>query len=168
MTKNSKQQDTTITVNTEGEIRIDPPKSSRPHHQNPLLVAPELHPVSGFLDFLREHSVVSLAIAFVIGLQSQTLVKQLVTSFIDPLFSLLFGRALSSRTFTLNWHDRAVNFTWGAFAYALLDFIFVLGAVYAIVKILSLEDLDKPRRKKKPDQTQQEQKDQLDDQLGVQ
>ncbi|HEY5152836.1 MAG TPA: MscL family protein [Candidatus Saccharimonadales bacterium] len=149
MAEKSDQKEATVTVNTGDTIRIG---SSNSHHRRPkhLLIDPqEIHPVNGFLDFLREHSVVSLAIAFVIGLQSQTLVKQLVTSFIDPLFSLLFGRSLSQRTFTLDWHGRAVNFTWGAFAYALLDFIFVLAAVYAIVKILSLEDLDKPRRKAK-------------------
>ena len=147
--KPTTRQNATINVNSGGTIRFDQPSSSRQHRpKHPLIDPPELHPVTGFLDFLREHSVVSLAIAFVIGLQSQTLVKQLVSSFIDPLFKLLFGQALSQRTFTLQWHGRAVGFTWGAFAYALLDFIFVLGAVYAIVKILSLDKLDKPKKKK--------------------
>jgi large-conductance mechanosensitive channel len=147
MAKSSKKQSAGRTVNTGGPIRFEEPQSHRQHKtKNPLIDPSEIHPVSGFLDFLREHSVVSLAIAFVIGLQSQTLVKQLVNSFIDPLFKLMFGQALSLRTFTLEFHGRSASFTWGAFAYGLLDFIFVLGAVYAIVKILSLDKLDKPRK----------------------
>jgi len=130
-------------VTSGSAIRFEPAKSSRQHH-NKVIVSPDIHPVSGFLDFLREHAVVSLAIAFVIGLQSQTLVKQLVSSFIDPMFKLLFGQALSLRTFTLHFHGRSANFAWGAFAYGLLDFLFVIGAVYAIVKVLNLDKLDTP------------------------
>jgi large conductance mechanosensitive channel protein len=132
-------------------IRFEQPKSNR-HRKKPkvtALVDTEVRAVNGFLEFLREHSVVSLAIAFVIGLQSQVLVKQLVSSFIDPLFKLLFGQALSMRTFTLHFNERAVNFSWGAFAYSLLDFLFVLAAIYAIVKLLKLDKLDKPKPKSK-------------------
>jgi large conductance mechanosensitive channel protein len=149
MAQESKDQSITHVVTPGSTIRFEQPRSSRGHQQPKIVITPPaIHPVSGFVDFLREHAVVSLAIAFVIGLQSQTLVKQLVSSFIDPLFKLLFGQTLSQRTFTLEWHGRAVAFTWGAFAYALLDFIFVLGAVYAIVKLLNLDKLDKPKKKK--------------------
>jgi len=134
-------------------IRFEQPKSNRGQQHHPMVIVspPDIHPVSGFLDFLREHAVVSLAIAFVIGLQSQTLVKQLVTSFIDPLFKLLFGQTLSQRTLTLHLNGRAANFTWGAFVYGLLNFLFVLAAVYAVVKVLNLENLDKPTPKPKPE-----------------
>ena len=144
-----KEQNVTQVVTTGSTIRFEQPSSGRGKKKSKVsvIVGPELHPVNGFVDFLREHAVVSLAIAFVIGLQSQTLVKQLVSSFIDPLFKLLFGQALSLRTFTLNFHGRSASFAWGAFAYGLLDFIFVLAAVYAIVKFLSLDKLDKPKPK---------------------
>ena len=139
------KKQTAAQADTSGStIRFEQPRSSR-QHKPKVIVGPDIHPVGGFVDFLREHAVVSLAIAFVIGLQSQTLVKQLVASFIDPLFKLLFGQALSLRTFTVDWHGRSASFAWGAFAYGLLDFIFVLLAVYAIVKFLSLDKLDKPK-----------------------
>jgi large conductance mechanosensitive channel len=147
MAKRKKQPTTAQSVTGGSTIRFEQPRSSRQRANNPIIGSPEVHPVSGFMEFLREYSVVSLAIAFVIGLQSQTLVKQLVASFIDPLFKLLFGQALSLRTFTLDWHGRAVSFAWGAFAYGLLDFIFVLGAVYAIVKLLNLDKLAQPNKK---------------------
>ncbi len=150
MAKPSDEQSVTKIVASGSTIRFEQPKSGRGKKSKvSVIVGQEVHPVSGFVDFLREHAVVSLAIAFVIGLQSQALVKQLVSSFIDPLFKLLFGQALSLRGVTLHLNGRSASFAWGAFAYALLDFIFVLAAVYAIVKFLSLDKLDKPEKKKK-------------------
>src|SRR6267142_1461655 len=111
MAKQPKQRNPGPIIAPGSTIRFEEPRSRRQH--NPLLDPPDVHPVSGFLDFLREYSVVSLAIAFVIGLQSQVLVKQLLASFIDPLSKLLFGQVLSSRTFTLEFHGRAVDFAWG-------------------------------------------------------
>jgi large conductance mechanosensitive channel protein len=148
--KHQQQQPTTVrVVNSGSTIRFEEAQSSRqPKPKSVVIVTPEIHPVSGFVDFLREHAVVGLAIGFVIGTQVQTLVKQLVSSFIDPLFKLLFGEALSQRTFTLNWHGRAAQFGWGAFVYGILDFIFVLAAVYAIVKFLQLDKLDQPKKKR--------------------
>ena len=147
MAKHKPQPSTVRAVNSGSNVRFEQPRSSRQPKPKVIVVGPEIHPVSGFVEFLREHAVVSLAIAFVIGLQSQTLVKQLVTSFIDPLFKLLFGQTLSQRTFELHLNGRVADFAWGAFAYSLLDFLFVLGAIYAIVKILKLDKLDKPQPK---------------------
>lgn len=136
-------------VTTSGPIHLQTPKSTRHPKPNPAVVVyQENNPVTGFVQFLREHAVVGLAIGFIIGIQAQGLVKLLVSSFIDPTFQLLFGQALSLRTFTLHFHDRSVNFSWGAFAYGLLNFLFVLAAIYAIVKLFNLDKLDKPKDKK--------------------
>jgi|GEM_PF-437809 len=147
MAKKSKRQNPGRATNTGGTIRFEIPASSRQHKQQ-VIITPDIHPVTGFVDFLREHAVVGLAIGFVIGTQVQSLVKQLVSSFIDPLFKLLLGQALSQRTFTLHWHGRAANFGWGSFVYALLDFIFVLAVIYVVVKFLNLDELDKPKKPK--------------------
>jgi large-conductance mechanosensitive channel len=104
-------------------------------------------PVSGFTEFLRERAVVGLAVGFVLGTQVQTVVKQFISSFVDPLFQLLFSgnKALSSRTFTLHFDGRHANFGWGAVVYALLDFIFVAATIYAVIKIFQLDKLDKKK-----------------------
>jgi large conductance mechanosensitive channel protein len=151
MAQGNKEQSITHVVTPGSTIRFEQPKSSRQRQQQPriVIVPPDIHPVSGFVDFLREHAIVGLAIGFVIGTQVQSLVKQLVASFIDPLFKLLFGQALSQRTFTLHWHTRAAQFGWGGFMYALLDFIFVLAVIYGIIKFLNLDELDKPKKKSK-------------------
>ncbi len=108
--------------------------------------APDLftQPVGGFVLFLREHAIVGLAIGIVIGTQVQAVVKQFTDSFINPLFQLLFSgnKTLASRTFTLHFAGRHANFGWGAGAYALLDFFFVLAVLYALIKLTKLDKID--------------------------
>ena len=101
--------------------------------------------VGGFVDFLREHAIVGLAVGFVLGAQVQTVVKQLITSLIDPLFKLLLpgDKVLSDRSFTLYFNGKSAPFGWGAIAYTLLDFLFVAVAIYVIIKFFKLDKLDK-------------------------
>lgn len=135
-------------VTTGSPLRMQSPKSNRqPKHNPAMVVMQEVNPVGGFVAFLRDYAVVGLAVGFVIGLQAQNLVKVLVSSFIDPAFNLLFGQALSQRAFVLEWHGRSSTFTWGSFAYGLLNFLFVIAAIYVIVKFFSLDKLDRPTKK---------------------
>jgi len=140
---------TSQTVTTGSTIRIEQPSSSR--HKKPgvaTVVVQEINPVSGFVGFLREHAVVGLAVGFAIATQAQALIKQLITSFIDPLYALLFnGDKLSARTTAIHWHGRVQQFAWGAFVYTLIDFLFVLLAIYFIIKLFNLDKLDKPKEK---------------------
>lgn len=143
-----KSQDTheTKVITSGGTVRIHSPVG-RPGHKPPkvsIIVAPD-EVVHGFVGFLREHAIVGLAVGFVIATQVQALVKQLISSFIDPLFTLFFGESLSKRTFTLHFHGHAANFGWGGFVYYLLDFLFVLAAIYAIIKLFKLDKLDKAK-----------------------
>ncbi|HEY4161203.1 MAG TPA: MscL family protein [Candidatus Saccharimonadales bacterium] len=100
--------------------------------------------VGGFVQFIRERAVVGVAIGFIVGLQAQTLIKQLVDSFITPFLALLLGRDLQSRRFAVGSSGPdQVQFQWGAFVYALVDFMVVLLFIYLIVKIFKLDRLDK-------------------------
>ena len=135
-------------VTSGSPLRMEPAKSSRqPKQSTAMVVMHEVNPVGGFVAFLRDYAVVGLAVGFVIGLQAQNLVKQLVSSFIDPAFQLLFGQALNQRTFVMEFHGRVQSFTWGAFIYGLLNFLFVLAAIYILVKFFSLDKLDRPTKK---------------------
>lgn len=129
-------------------VRMETPKSSR-GQPKPHIVVSTPESVSGFKTFLREHAVVALAIGFVVATQIQALAKQLIASFIDPAFKLLFGEKLSLRTFTLHFHGRAASFGWGGFVYAVLDVFFVLVTIYIIVRLFSLEKLENPKKKQK-------------------
>jgi large-conductance mechanosensitive channel len=133
---------------TGSAIRLEEPHSSSRRGRKPAvdILLPDQF-ATGFINFLREHAVVGLAIGFVIGLQAQTLVKSLVDSFISPAFNLFFGQSLQHRDFTLHFHSHTANFGWGAFIYTLLNFLFVLAAIYALFKYLKLDKLDKPKEK---------------------
>lgn len=102
--------------------------------------------LGGFVNFLRENSVVGLAIGFVAGTQAQAVVKALIADFIDPASKLFFGGAtVSDRTFTQHFHGRAVDFKWGDLVATLLNLLFVLGTIYLLIKIFHLDKLQKPK-----------------------
>jgi len=141
-----RKSSSTQSVTPGSNIRFESAKSDRKPRPNPaVVVVQEVNPVTGFVSFLKEYAVVGLAIGFIIGLQAQVVMRQLVTSFLDPAFHLMFGQALSQRTFTLEWHGRSSNFGWGLFIYGLLNFIFILAAIYIIVKFFKLDKLAKPK-----------------------
>lgn len=106
--------------------------------------AQQLNPVSGFIGFLRERAVVGVAIAFVVASQMQVFAKALVDQMISPAFQLLFGgQELPKRIFTLHWHGREGVFHWGAVLYSLVNFLFIVAAIYLIIRFLKLDKLDK-------------------------
>lgn len=136
-----------ISVTAGSTIRMEEPSGNRRRKaEAPTVTITEINPASGFVEFLRENAVVGLAIGFVVGAQVQILVKQLITSFIDPLSKLLLGTAISQRAFTLTFHGRTAEFTWGAFFYGLINFLFVLLVIYVILKMLHLDKLDKKKK----------------------
>ncbi len=104
-------------------------------------------PLGGFFDFVREQGVIGLAIGFVLGTQTRTLVDQLVASFINPLLGLVLPGAgrLSERTFSLTLGDQTQNFAWGAFLFQLITFLVVAAVVYFVFKGLKLDRLDKKK-----------------------
>lgn len=141
-----------------GNIRIVAPQTRQRSKQNlNVFVAPDFvnEPIEGFIGFLKEYAVVGLAVGFAIGAQAQALVKQILTTFIDPAFQLLFGQVLSKRTFTLHFRSNAANFGWGALVYSLLNFVFVLTAIYVLIKVFKL---DKLKKDKKDDETKDDSK----------
>jgi hypothetical protein len=68
--------------------------------------------MSGFKNFIMRGNLVELAVAVVIGTQFSNLVKQFVTSFINPVLSPVGGPA----NFTnLAYHHGKATFTYGQF-----------------------------------------------------
>jgi len=105
--------------------------------------------VGGFIDFIREHAVVGVAIGFIVGLQAQTLIKQLVTSFVTPLLNLIVGSGLQEKQWKIAHGSHVQSLAWGAFVYSLVDFLVVLLFIYLIVKTFRLDKLDKVSVKSK-------------------
>ena len=140
-------RDTTTEVQTD-TVKIQSPKGSQRPHVSVIVNSDLSEPVHGFVNFLREHAVVGVAVGFIIGLQAQTFMKQLLDSFLSPLLDLLLGD-VTSKQLKLVLGDKSAIFAWGKFIYALVSFLFVLLFIYAIIKFLKLDKLDKPQVKKK-------------------
>ena len=83
--------------------------------------------MSGFKNFIMRGNLVQLAVAVVIGTQFSELVKQFVTSFVNPLISLAGGTPDFSR---LTFRTGHATFTYGAFLTATLSFIVSALVVY--------------------------------------
>ena len=145
-------------TSTEGGVRITTPPAKPGDHRSGVnvFVRPDFinEPIEGFIGFLKEYAVVGLAVGFAVGSQAQQVVKQILSSFIDPSFQLIFGKVLSARTFTLHFQGHSADFGWGALLYSILNFLFVLAAIYTIIKIFKLDKLKKVEaaKKKKRDQ----------------
>lgn len=103
--------------------------------------------VVGFIDFLREQSVVGLAIGLVIGAQVKALADQLINSFINPLLGLLLPGAgsLNNKSFSLHLEHKTAVFAWGAFVAVLLSFLTTAAVVYVVFKALKLDTLTKKK-----------------------
>lgn len=101
----------------------------------------------GFMNFLREQSVVGLAIGLVLGTQAKVLVDQMIASFINPVVGLLLpGQGtLKDKVFTLHWGGKSAVFGWGAFVLSLLTFVIVAAVVYYVFKGLKLDKLDRKK-----------------------
>jgi large-conductance mechanosensitive channel len=149
MPKTKKQKPAPTVYVTGSTIRMKQANTrDRTPRQNPLVVVAPDELVGGFIDFIRDHAVVGLAVGFVIATQVQTLVKQLVSSFITPTFQLFFSGTLSSDA--VKWHFRGheTSYQWGVFFSDFLDFVFVLVAIYLIIRFFRLDKLDRAKPSK--------------------
>ena len=86
--------------------------------------------MAGFKNFIMRGNLVQLAVAVVIGTQFSGLVKQFVSSFVDPLLSLIGG--------TPNFADLVfkvgkATFTYGQFLTEALTFLISALVVYYVM-----------------------------------
>lgn len=102
--------------------------------------------VNGFVRFIREHAIVGLAVGFIIATQAQAVIKQLVSSFIDPVIILFGGTSLNELKVTAELFGNHADFTVGAMIYSLINLLAVLLAIYILIKTLKLDKLDQPAK----------------------
>lgn len=87
--------------------------------------------VEEFLQFLREYSVIGLAVAFVIGASAKDLVNAVVDDLVMPLVELfLLGGEWQSYTYSL----MGANLKLGHLAAAFIDFVIVAILVFLVAK----------------------------------
>ncbi|MDB5169944.1 MAG: putative Large-conductance mechanosensitive channel-like protein [Candidatus Saccharibacteria bacterium] len=138
---------------TGGAVRISQPESERgktsPREKAEIvvdLVTPKA--VGGFIGFLREHAVVGLAVGIVVGTQLKVIVDSLNANIVNELFKLVLnGDALSAKQSVVTWGANTATLRWGAVVYTIVDFLFIMVVIYAIIKFFHLEKLDKEKNK---------------------
>lgn len=87
----------------------------------------------GFKAFIQKGNVVDLAIAFILGLAFKGIVSSLVNDIIMPLFSSIAGQS----DFTnLVWVLNGAEIRYGTFIQAIVDFLVVAFAIYAVVTLV--------------------------------
>jgi large conductance mechanosensitive channel len=95
--------------------------------------------LAGFVEFIRKQGVVGLAIGFIIGVATATVVTALIGDFINPVIGLIIGQAnLDTLTFTVS----NATFNYGHFISVLINFAVILAVIYFGFKALRLEKLD--------------------------
>ncbi|MEM4259777.1 MAG: MscL family protein [Candidatus Woesearchaeota archaeon] len=89
-----------------------------------------------FKDFLNEYKVVPLAIAFIMGVATTTLIQSLVNNIIMPIITpFIPGGAWQTATFNFG----PIVIGWGAFAGAIINFIIIAFVVFMMAKIILKE-----------------------------
>ncbi|HUS25822.1 MAG TPA: MscL family protein [Nevskiaceae bacterium] len=148
------QQQAEVPLAEKSEAQLKREAKARLKHLGPLAKADVLDDVmakqvNGFVDFLREQSVVGLAIGLVLGTQIKQVVDQFIASFVNPLIGLLLpGQGtLAEKTFTMHIGPKAGTFGWGSFVTTLISFVFVAAIVYYTFKLLKLDKLTKKKDK---------------------
>ncbi|MEM4259460.1 MAG: MscL family protein [Candidatus Pacearchaeota archaeon] len=92
--------------------------------------------IKEFMDFLREYKVIGLAVAFIMALAANTLVKSLVDNIIMPLVGPLIP---GGNWQTAVWVLGPFLIGWGPFLAAFLNFIILAFAVFLIAKLVLRE-----------------------------
>jgi len=93
--------------------------------------------IKEFLEFLKEYKVVGLAVAFIMGLAANQLIKSLVDNIIMPLITpFVAGGAWKTATFSMG----PIVISWGAFLGDLIYFIIIAFVIFIIAKIVLKEE----------------------------
>lgn len=93
-----------------------------------------------FREFLKEYKIVSLALAFIIGTASTSLVRSLVDNVIMPFISPLIPSG--------EWQEAVlvlgpISIKWGAFLSELIGFVILAFVVFIIAKKILKAEIKK-------------------------
>jgi len=112
----------------------------------PVIIAPKW--IQGFVDFVREQNVVSVAIGLIFGLAAKSLVDTIMVTIINPIVGVILGtNNLDNKFFCLKSVNNVCTskLGWGTLLSAVINFLIILAVVYFVVKILKLDKLDKKK-----------------------
>jgi large conductance mechanosensitive channel len=91
-----------------------------------------------FVSFLREYKVISLAIAFVMGTASTSLISSFVNDIFMPLLTPLLGTAGSWRGAVLRMGH--IQVMYGSFIAQAINFIVIAVVIFLVVRFFFKEN----------------------------
>jgi large conductance mechanosensitive channel len=93
--------------------------------------------IKEFFEFLKEYKVIGLAVAVIIGLAANSLVKSLVDNIIMPIITFVIpGGAWRTATFRVG----PIVIGWGPFLGELINFLIIAFVVFMIAKLVLKEE----------------------------
>jgi large conductance mechanosensitive channel len=93
--------------------------------------------IGEFFEFLKEYNVITLAIAFIMGVAATTLIKSLVDNIIMPIVGFLVPNG-AWKEFVLQLGP--ILFKIGAFVGDLINFVIIALVVFVIAKYIMKEE----------------------------
>lgn len=97
--------------------------------------------LKGFMDFVKTHGVVGLAVGLAIGLQVGKVVETIVVNLINPIVGFIIGdtKGLEQLDFTITAGSRAMTIGWGAIFSSLITLLAVSAVIYYVVTSFKLD-----------------------------
>jgi large conductance mechanosensitive channel len=101
--------------------------------------------LKGFMDFVRTHGVVGLAVGLAIGTQVGKTVGDIVVGFINPIVGFIVGnpKGLEAAAWHIEAGSRSMDIGWGLILSSLITLLAVSAVIYWVVNGLKLDKLDK-------------------------
>lgn len=96
--------------------------------------------VHEFMEFIKKHQVLGLAVAFIIGSASTKLVTAIVNDIVMPVVGAIIPGGDWRKAV---WEVGPIKWLIGDFVGALIDFIIIALVVFVVVKFLIKEDAAK-------------------------
>ena len=112
----------------------------------PVMKAPRW--LQGFLNFVREQGVVSLAIGLTIGVAAKSVVDSIVANILNPIIGLAgAGGSLENKFVCLKTVNGSCTnkLGYGHVLSDILSFILIAAIIYFVVKGLKLDKLDRKK-----------------------
>ena len=98
--------------------------------------------IKEFMEFLKKYQVIGLAVAFIMGAASTTLITALVNDLIMPIIAVLMPKGDWQ---TMPLEILGVKLLVGHFLGAVINFIIIAFVVFLIVKMIMKEDATQKR-----------------------
>lgn len=101
--------------------------------------------LKGFMDFVKAHGVVGLAVGLAIGTQVGEAVKAIVVNLVNPIVGFIVGdtKGLEQLDFTFTAGSRSMTIGWGAILSALITLLAVSAVIYWVVTGFKLDKKEK-------------------------